>query len=206
MKKTYRKIRWWLRDLIIGNHMRKNIKNSKFSIISSDCTGGLLYHDLHEKFNSPTINMYMDAKDFLKFCSDLERYLKGNLEEKKNTDFDFPVGIIDDIEIKFVHYKSFDEAKNKWNERKQRVNNENIFIIMNDRNNCCEDEIKEFDKLNYKNKVIFTHKQYPQYNSTFYIEKYKNSNEVGIMTAFKNPISIKREYDEFDWVGFFNEK
>lgn len=39
--------------------------------------------------------------------------------------FDFPTGKLGDIEIRFNHYKTFDEAVAKWDERKK----ESIGII-----------------------------------------------------------------------------
>ena len=38
-----------------------------------------------------------------------------------------PIGILDDIEVIFLHYKSEDEAYQKWNRRKERIVWDNIF-------------------------------------------------------------------------------
>lgn len=204
MKKVYKQFRWWLRDKIIGKKMRKKLKNSEFTIISNDCTGGTIYHDLRMKFLSPTINLYMNADDFIKFCENLKEYINKTIVEKKQHEFDFPVGMLGDITIFFVHYDTFEEAKLKWEERKKRINLENLYIYMNDRNNCTEKNIYNFDKLCYKNKVIFTNKCYPSINSAYYIKGFDKMKEVGIMTKFITPFSIKRHYDKFDWVKWLN--
>ena len=43
------------------------LKNKDFTIISHNCVGGVIYHDLGLKFNTPTINLFFMAKDFIKY-------------------------------------------------------------------------------------------------------------------------------------------
>ena len=38
-----------------------------------------------------------------------------------------PLGKLDDVEIVFLHYATKEEAEEKWNRRKQRINWENIY-------------------------------------------------------------------------------
>ena len=42
------------------------------TILSMNCTGGILYHELGLPFLSPTINLYIQAEDFIRFCERLE--------------------------------------------------------------------------------------------------------------------------------------
>lgn len=60
-----------------------------------------------------------------------------------------------------MHYKTFEDAKEKWDSRKNRLNYNNLFIICTDRDGCTYEQIKRFDQLTYKNKIMFTHKLYP---------------------------------------------
>ncbi len=46
-----------------------------FSIISQNCIGTFMYHDLGLKFCSPTINLFMEADDYIRFVERLEHYL-----------------------------------------------------------------------------------------------------------------------------------
>lgn len=108
---------------------RKKLKNSDFTIISSNCVGGVIYHDLGLQFKSPTINLWFKPKDYLKFLSDLDKYLEMELSEETDKDVDYPVGLLGDIHLYFLHYRTFAEAKNKWNSRKKRINKENIYVI-----------------------------------------------------------------------------
>ena len=54
---------------------QKSFLHKKISIISQNCIGGVFYHDMNEKFLSPTINLYFDAYDFLKFVKNISYYL-----------------------------------------------------------------------------------------------------------------------------------
>lgn len=44
------------------------------------------------------------------------------------------IGKLDDIEVVFLHYKSEEEAYQKWNRRKKRINYNNLIFKFNDMN------------------------------------------------------------------------
>lgn len=44
------------------------------TILSSNCIGGVLGHELGWQFLSPTVNLWMWLKDFIKYCSRLRHY------------------------------------------------------------------------------------------------------------------------------------
>ncbi|MBR0034782.1 MAG: DUF1919 domain-containing protein [Synergistaceae bacterium] len=55
-------------------------------MIARDCTGGLLLHELFQRFDTPTINVYFHAGDFVKFCKDMKYYLSCYMvEDKENS-------------------------------------------------------------------------------------------------------------------------
>ena len=182
---------------------RRKLKNISPTIISSNCNGGIILHDLGLRFNTPTINLYFDSNDFLKFLSDLKRYLEKELVETE-CEFDYPAGKLGDITIYFMHYSSFAEAKEKWEERKKRVDKDNLFIMMTDKNGCTNEQIKQFDELPFKNKVIFTHKPYPDIRSAVYMKGFENDGEVGVLSDWKPGFWKRRYIDDFDYVSFLN--
>ncbi len=96
------------------NRKIRRLKNNNPTIISSNCNGGMILHDLGLKFNTPTINLLFEASDYIKFVSDLDRYLSEDLVEAES-DKPYPVGLIGDVRVYLMHYKSFNEAKDKWN-------------------------------------------------------------------------------------------
>lgn len=177
-------------------------QNTNFSVISSNCNGAILLNEMGMKFLSPTVNLYFEAEHFIKLLENPHHYFEYEPQEV-DLGFLYPTAIIDDIVIHFVHYHSFLEAKVKWNERTQRINWDNLFIIMTDRDDCNERLIRRFNNLNFKNKVIFTAKAYPQFQSAFQIMAFRNFDFVGNLYEFKN-IFGEKYYDEFDFIHWFN--
>ena len=182
---------------------KKRLKNKTPTILSSNCNGAFILHDLECKFNTPTVNLYFGPKDFLKFISDPLPYLQSVPEEIPSV-LPYPVGKLLDIKVYFMHYKSFEEAKKKWIERSSRVDFNNCFVMMTDKNGCSYEDIVTFDRLPYKNKVIFTHRPYPEISSAFCIHGFEEENEVGILSDFKPGLWRRRWLDTFDYVSFLN--
>ena len=88
--------------------------------------GGVILHELGERFNSPTVNLFFKAEDYLKFLENLDYYLKQALVEVES-EKNYPVAKLDDITIYFMHYSSFDEAKTTWQKRVARINKNNLY-------------------------------------------------------------------------------
>lgn len=159
----------------------RGIKNKDFSIISSNCMGGALYHDIGMQFFSPTINMAFDGEDFCKLCENLTYYLGCEMTELHTDLVSHPVGKLDDVEALLVHYNSVDEAREKWRERAKRVNFDKILIMATDRDGMV-DWMERFDRLPYK-KIMFTAKPYPQYDWAVWCPCFEGQPCVGVMTG-----------------------
>lgn len=202
INKSMRSVRRIIRTRVV-NKKFKRLNNNNFTLFSCNCTGGVLYHELGMKFLSPTINMYMDCEDFIKFCENTKYYLSLNLEEYYgDIERDYPLATLGDITIYLVHYKTFEEASEKWNERKKRINWDNIYVIGTDRDGFNDELSQRFDELPYK-KVLFTH--LPDDNKNhFYIKGFESETQVGNIVGIINRLTGKRVYDQFDWVGFLN--
>ena len=163
---------------------RKKLQSTDFSIISNNCFAGTTYEYLDLPYKTPTIGLYFFAPDYIKFIYNIEKYLKCDLKEIKaaeskwhnelirNGHANNVIGKLDDIEIVFLHYKNFDDAKIKWNKRRSRVNFDKIIYKFNDQNSCTEKEIKAFHKFKAKNKIFFTSKPYP-YQEAFQLDPNK---------------------------------
>ncbi|MGN0495221.1 MAG: DUF1919 domain-containing protein [Lachnospiraceae bacterium] len=207
LKTILKGIRNQLRYLLLMRKKERYLNDKNITIISSDYTGGMLYHDFNMQFLSPTINMYMDAQDYLKFINNIKYYLDKPFiecpEDEKQEGY--PVALLGDIKLHLVHYHSVEEAQEKWNERKTRINFQRLYFIMNDRNFCSPNMVAQFDeflsKKNYSG-VCFTHIPYKNLQHTYYIKGSENKDFVDIMTAYTGP--FKRRLDQFDWVLAFN--
>ncbi|MGN0172213.1 MAG: DUF1919 domain-containing protein [Acutalibacteraceae bacterium] len=190
--------KWYL------SRKRRKLKNKAPSILSSNCNGAMILHDMGCRFNTPTVNLYMLPDDFLRFLENPRRYLVAVPQQKQDKEHAFPVGTVEDITVYFMHYSSFEEARDKWIERSARVDMQQVFVMMTDRNGCTEEQIARFDALPYKNKVIFTHKPYPAYKSVCYIKGFEDQKEVGVLSDNKPGFWKRRWLDDFDYVRFLN--
>lgn len=192
-----------LENKLYNINKKKHLKNKNFTIISSNCVGGIIYHDLGLPFLTPTVNLSFDINDFVKFVSNLKYYIDKDLI-KLDTNKEYPIGVIEDIKINFIHYKTFEEAKTKWDERKQRINYDNLFIIGTDKDNCTYETLKAFENLPYENKIIFTHIDYSEISSSYCIKGFEDKNELGVITNFKEGFLMRRYLDNFDYISFLN--
>lgn len=168
------RIRVHFRELtnpILGPIRRRKLSDTDFTIISNNCWGGHVYRWFAIEYKSPTIGLYFFSDEYVRFVSKLDYYLGCDLsfipiEESKyysillarNTTC--PIGKLDDVEIVFLHYKSNEEAYEKWNRRKARINRNHLLFKMSEQNLCSIEALKAFDSLPYKGKICFTTKKY----------------------------------------------
>ena len=185
---------------------RMRLKNRNATIISSNCNGEYMYYDMKLRFMSPTINLSFDMNDYVKLLENLRWYMEQPISPYPDERFDYPCGILGDIEIRFNHYKTFEEAVAKWEERKQRINWDNLYIIAIDGDNCTEESLHRFDNLPYKHKVIFTHLPRPDIPSAFYLKGFEDQPGVGVALDFKKQLLVRRYLDDFDYVSFLNQR
>lgn len=200
-------LRWFIRRNFDEKN-RKRMKKDRVSIISSNCTGGVIYHALGLKFDSPTINMYFSANDFIRFLKNPTHYFECDLVALTNVDASYPVVRCDDIILYCVHYKTLEEVKRKWKQRSKRIDWDNCYVIFSERDGCTEEDLREFEKLPYKNKVVFVHKPMPELKSSFYIPGTELNNverqSIQPLTSYQSRFSAMRFIDRFDYVEFFN--
>jgi len=184
---------------------QNRLKNKEFTIISSNCLSGVISHDLGLKFLSPTVNLYIPPAYFIRFLEDLPHYLGLDLAFVDNYGLPYPVAVLEDVPVFFIHYKTKQEALEKWEARKKRIRWDNLFIMMTDRYCCPYDVLKRFDSLPYKNKVCFTVREYEEFQSCVRVKKGNSKTCVGIITDIMN-IFGKRMYQyNFDYVKWLNQ-
>ena len=181
-------LRWnkLIRNLFVLPGYRRKLKNNSFTILCNNCNGGIITHDLGQRFNSPTVNMFFYGDHFFKFCEKFDYYINLPLEVKPDPIYepqgDYPVCALGDLELHFLHYKSFDEAKSAWDRRKKRINHDNIFIMWTFFSDTSNELLQRFEQLSFKNKVAFTEKKSSDFPSAFWIRGY--SDGLGVLTRF----------------------
>lgn len=202
-------IREFNRNIFVNKKNRNRLQNKEFTLISSDCTGGVITHDLGLKFNSPTVNMFFSASDFIKFLGNINYYLDCVMEDVTTINDNWPVAKLGDIKLQLVHYNSISEAQEVWDRRKKRIIGDNLFVIMNDRNGCTEENLAQFQRLNYRKTFLTHNKEWAEkYECAYYISKGElegeNEGKVYTITSFIPKYGIHRLIDEFDYVSFLN--
>ena len=140
---------------------RRKLKNKDFSIISNNCWGGFIYQYFGMKYSSPTIGLFIMESDYLKMVTDLKGYMDKELvfiNPKESRFYDkitnngikeikYPVALLGDVEIFFMHYKSKEEVLDKWERRKKRINYNKLLVKFSERIDASEEMIKKFCEL-----------------------------------------------------------
>ena len=202
-----------INDLSARLYQKRN-KNKDFTLIARDCIGGLVYHQFKLRFLSPTINLFFEPADFNEFCLNLKNYIDCEMTELKGSNIEYPVGVISPknmkpIKVHFMHYESFIEAHNKWEERKKRINWNNIYVVSSfcypgEIKTYSEELVSDWNKIPYK-KVVFTDKHYG-FDNEFIIEKPEECEEYAwlLFTPGKK-ITWKRTFNKFNFIKFLKK-
>ncbi len=196
-----------IREAVIEKRLqrlRKSLHNMTPTILSNNCNGTFMYHDLHLKFNSPTINLFFSIQDFIRFVRNLDYYLGLELRQYVTDEYTYPVGRLGEITIHFMHYDNFGEAAVKWYERVKRIDKDNLYIVMNEGRGCTYEDLVEFDALPFSHKVVFTHKEYGEIKSAYYITGFEDKESCDFLFEYRKS-SIERYYEQFDYVSFLNQ-
>lgn len=188
---------------LLGDYRRRwGVISPDFTIISNNCWAGSVYRWFHLPYLTPTAGLYFYAEDYLKFLSNLKYYLSLIPEEislkisqhkeslMQKGQINVPIGKLDDVEIIFLHYPTFEEAREKWLRRCARINWEKLIIKNSEMNGCTEENVREFDKLPFNRKFIFTTRSY-DIDSQVIFREYLGSDQVKNDTLlFKKYINL----------------
>ena len=190
-------------------HDIASIKSDNFTIISSNCIAGMVYQGLNLKYLTPTVGCFFYAPCFLKFVYNLRTYIDMPMEaitetqyliaeDRRNANNNFyPIGRLGDIEVHFFHYNSFEEAKEKWQRRCERINWNNLYFTFTDRDLCTYEHLLKYDSLSGKKKVCFTAKRYDGIKSVCQISHYKNKAYVGDLVTERHVLDSVFSFKHF---------
>ena len=180
----------------------KRIQNRDFSIICNNCWGGYVYRRYGLPYASPTVGLYFFAEEYLKFCNNLKLYLETPLtfirwqDSKYSTALEgknqtaCPIGKLGDVEIVFLHFKTEEEAKDKWERRSARVNFNNLIYKFSQMNLCTMEHLKAFDALDVTKKFVFVSGKQKSIRSAIRVS---SEDEISDDTTFYDSyINIKR--------------
>lgn len=189
---------WHLKTMPIRSRRKNKLLNNKdFSIISNNCWGGITYEEYGLRKNSPTVGCYIFPDDYLRLIENLNYYFSLDLEFievstsrhyeliKKNGNEDCPIGILNDIEIVFVHYKNPEIAYKKWMSRVKRVNWNNLVFKFSYQNYATKEQLEIYENLNLPGKkFMFVNKPDHHYKCGVYYHGFENDAYVWNDTFF----------------------
>lgn len=193
---------------------RYRLRNKDFTIITNTCIGGVMYHKLGKQFLSPTINLWMHDKDFLRFIGNLKEYISKDLIFVDGID-DTPTAWCGDVLIHFNHAHSQQEAMEAWNKRRVRINYDNLFVIMSDRpgsdtikdgnQEITQDDILSLSKLDCRGKVIFSVRKYDNIDYIVPLPKDPDGEFVNVYMFDKSKCTKRWRWESaWDWVHWLN--
>ena len=156
----------------------------------------------------------MTAPDFIKFVEHPRDYsalkpCKLTSEElaKILSSYPYPLVRLGDLTLYCVHYATEDDAIRKWEERKRRIQWDNIVIIMTDRDGCTDDIKERFECLPYR-KVMFVHKNDSRFPNCVELSEFNDSrkypHEVGIVTEPVGWFGRRALELDYDWLALLS--
>lgn len=201
-----------VRNSLANLILRWRVKDKSFTIVSVDCWGSSIYQEMGLSYNTPFVGLFFHAPCFIKLLSNLQEYLQSDLsfasvskyptaneDREKRSDY-YPIGLLHGhVEIHFLHYSSEEEARSKWNQRRARMNMENLFVEFSDRNLCAYEHLLEFDRMNFPHKVVFTAQPHPEIRSGVWLSEF--AAKPYIDNIYNKTYVYKRHFDMADWLN-----
>lgn len=183
----------------ISNYKRRNYNfPNDITIIASNCSGGIFYHNYNKKFNSPFINLFIYPDDFYILLRDFNKINLKNIKfikfheskhfgESINFSINkYPIAILDStkIELHFMHDKDENAVLNSWYRRCERINFDKILFILDDRRKINEHLLIKINALEINNLIYFSCQK--NYKPDGFVNKY---------------IWSSKKYLEWDWIN-----
>ena len=183
-------------DLEASISLKESLKDKDFSIISDDCWGAMIYSQLDLEYTSPFIWLAILGDNYTKLIKAPDYYLNCELRFQEKSEYNYPIGFLDDVMIHFNHYKTVREARDKWFKRLERFEWNNLYIKQTI---LSENNAKEFNKLGVKNKIAFTDKDYNIDSGIFFDKWPENQEFYGDFYDYAR-YNFEQYFNVFDWL------
>ncbi len=191
------------------SYFRKKLYKGKVpTILSNDCTAGAIYQALGMPMASPTVNVGLTEKDFIKLCKnpkhyfgiEISKYEYGQLIgfcNGKPWKAELPCSKIDDITVYWAHSDEDGRFINRWNILRKKVNYDNLICCMsNNKMQFTKKGLDEFSNIKSRKLIIM------------YKDKYSNMvDSENIILANRNfalwnkDTAIENNFDLIGWVN-----
>ncbi len=167
-----------------------------FTIISDDCWAGQLYQDFSLPYRTPFVGLFVPPEMYLRMLTDLPSYLGQPLvfrarEEKPEK---YPVAHLKDIDIHFMHYHSEQEAREKWERRKQRIVWDRLFVKWDAGKTESTEAMRQcWNRLPYANKICFLKHPEPNIDNSVLIPDWDRDGASMYWL-------VQERFDPLDWL------
>lgn len=142
--------------------MRRRLKNDAYSLLSRNCIGGLLNHDLGQLHRSPTCDVYfVHLSQFVEFANNIEKYrempiVSDGWNYVSDGESRYPKGLLGGaIELYFPHDKSIEEANAKWQRRFARFNLNRSCVLVYAGQNPSAESKELFQSIKIAHKCLY---------------------------------------------------
>ncbi len=195
---------------LFSRYENKRLKGVPFAIISNNCWGHELYKSTHREYNTPFIGLFMFPECYLTLLKNFDKSINTELKFSSqskyfNTRKHYPIGILgDNIEIHFLHYKTQEEANEKWNRRCDRLrkalkNNTPLYIKLCDNDGCTTDQLVQFHALDFAHKISIGLQRFPS-EQHFYVPDLINKQKSRLVDGAKLFNKRYRYFDITQWI------
>lgn len=124
-----------------------------FSIISDDCWGGQIYRQLHLRYLTPTVGLWIQSADYLNYLENFEAIHQGELEFIKHKK-KYPLAQLSGVRIHFLHSASETEAAQKYLDRYGRIDRAKMcYKIDFGKSRYTQEDIARWNRLRLRNAV-----------------------------------------------------
>lgn len=196
-------VKWSFIDRYFSSIARRKLRNKHFSIIGNNCFVGGMYHKYGLRYNTPTIWTYIFPDEYLQFLGKLDWYLAQPLTFIKESKHEmskrytqitgkvYPIGLLGgDVEIHFMHYKTEQEAAEKWNSRLKRLDWGNLFVVFSDSEEFREPHLEAFAELPFEHKLFLSAKPRAGFSGTVFVRDYASA-------PFVYDVTKNRKYEKY---------
>ncbi len=108
-----------------ANRLRLRFRvREPFAILTNNCWGSALYRDLDIPYNTPFVGTLVPPECYLRLLADVPGYLAQPLRfieaSRYGWPIKYPLALLGDAEVHFMHYRDAAEASEKWARRLER--------------------------------------------------------------------------------------
>ena len=136
-------------------------RTPRFSIVSDDCWAGAVYRHFDRPYDTPFVGLFVRSEEYLRMLGDLRAYLaeplrfRDRLGESAGTRY--PVGLLGDVEIHFLHYRHRGHADVAWSRRMERMDFDRLAVKFSAApDGRAHDQVARFSRLPFERKVAFS--------------------------------------------------